>query len=219
MSRETCRALFTWLCWTSANDNASYEDIRRILHEHGHARYLICNGRLEELEGVVIAHDLMPDLLDGKRVDLRAHMLPALVVHDQLPVVRLIEHLKTTPTRLAVVADDHGNIDGVVTPTDVLAAIAGDLVEDDDAGPEPVTHPDGSVEFDGTMSIDEAATILDRGSMMDSGDYATIAGFILRQLGRIPQEGEAFDWEGWRFVVLKLDGHRIDTVVASPIRS
>lgn len=219
LGSRTTRSLMTprqeigWL-----DVNASHEDIRRILHEHGHARYLVCNGRLEELEGVVIARDLMPDLLDNRPIDLRARMLPALVVHDRLPVVRLIEHLKTTPTRLAVVVDDHGNIDGLVTPTDVLAAIAGDLVEDEDAIPEPVAHADGSIEFDGTMSIAEVAEILDRRSMMEGGDYATVAGFVLRRLGRIPQEGEAFDWEGWRFVVLKLDGHRIDTVVVSPIQ-
>jgi CBS domain containing-hemolysin-like protein len=168
------------------------------------------------LEGVVIARDLMPDLLDGKSVDLRTLMQPALVVHDRLPVVRLIERLKTTPTRLAVVADDHGNIDGVVTPTDVLAAIAGDLVEEEDAEPEPVRRPDGSIEFDGMTPLDEAAVILDRPSLMEADDYTTIAGFVLWRLGRIPEENETFEWEGWRFTVVGLQGHRIETVVATP---
>jgi CBS domain containing-hemolysin-like protein len=196
--------------------NASNDEIRRTLHDHGHARYLVCNGGLEELEGVVIARDLMPDLLDGKSVDLRTLMQPALVVHDRLPVVRLIERLKTTPTRLAVVADDHGNIDGVVTPTDVLAAIAGDLVEEEDAEPEPVRRPDGSIEFDGMTPLDEAAVILDRPSLMEADDYTTIAGFVLWRLGRIPEENETFEWEGWRFTVVGLQGHRIETVVATP---
>ncbi len=196
--------------------NAGNEDIRRTLEEHGHARYLVCNGRLEELEGVVVARDLLPDLLDGRPVDLRERMQPALVVHDRLPVVRLIERLKTTPTRLAVVADAHGDIEGVVTPTDVLAAIAGDLVEEEDAEPEPVRRPDGSIEFDGMTPVDEAAEILDRRSMMERDDYTTIAGFVLWRLGRIPQESETFDWEGWRFTVVALQGHRIETVLATP---
>lgn len=197
--------------------NAGNEDVRRTLHEHGHARYLVCNGRLEELEGVVLARDLMPDLLDARPVDLRARMQPALVVHDRLPVVRLIERLKTTPTRLAVVVDDHGNIDGVVTPTDVLGAIAGDLVEEEDAEPEPVKRPDGSIEFDGMTPVDEAAELLNRPSITERGDYATIAGFVLWRMGRVPQENETFDWEGWRFVVLKRDGHRIERVLARPV--
>ena len=196
--------------------NASNADVRRTLEEHGHARYLVCNGRLQELEGVVVARDLMPDLLDGRPVDLRARMQPALVVHDRLPIVRLIEHLKTTPTRLAVVADDHGTIDGVVTPTDVLAAIAGDLVEEEDAEPEPVRRPDGSFEFDGMTPIDEAEAVLGI-SLSADADYATLAGFVLWRLGHIPAENETFDWEGWRFLVLQMDSHRIDRVFASPI--
>lgn len=217
LGNRTARSIMTprqeigWL-----DTYASNADIRRTLEEHGHARYLVCSGRLEELEGVVVARDLMPDLLDGRPVDLRARMHPALVVHDRLPVVRLIERLKTTPTRLAVVADDHGTIDGVVTPTDVLAAIAGDLVEEEDAEPEPVLQPDGSIEFDGMTPIDEAEAILHR-SMGNGSDFTTVAGFVLWRLGRIPKADEAFDWEGWRFVVLNLDGHRIDRVLVSPI--
>jgi CBS domain containing-hemolysin-like protein len=199
--------------------NATNEDIRRTLHEHGHARYLVCNGRLEELEGVVVARELMPALLDGKPVDLRAQMQPALVVRDRLPVVRLIERLKTTPSRLAVVADDHDNIDGIVTPTDVLAAIAGDLVEEEDAEAKPIMLPDGSIQFDGTTPIDEAADVLDRPFMVEHGEYTTVAGFVLWRLGHIPQANEVFEWEGWRFVVVALDGHRIETVVAHPSRS
>jgi CBS domain-containing protein len=118
-------------------------------------------GRLEELEGVVVARDILPDLIDGTPVDLRSRMQPALVVHDRLPVVRLIEHLKTTPTRLAIVVDGHGNIDGIVTPTDVLAAIAGDLVEERTPNPSPVRLPDGSIQFDGASPIDEVAEILE----------------------------------------------------------
>jgi CBS domain containing-hemolysin-like protein len=197
--------------------NAGNEDIRRTLHEHGHARYLVCNGQLEALEGVVVARELMPDLLDGKPVNLRAQMQPALVVHDRLPVVRLIERLKTTPTRLAVVVDDHHNIDGIVTPTDVLAAIAGNLVEEEDAESKPIRMADGSILFDGTTPIDEAADILNLPFLAENEEYTTVAGFVLWQLGHIPQVNEAFEWEGWRFVVMALDGHRIETIIAQPI--
>jgi CBS domain containing-hemolysin-like protein len=139
------------------------------------------------------------------------------VVHHRLPVVRLIDLLKTTPSRLAVVADDHGTIDGIVTPTDVLAAIAGDLVEDEDAEPKPERLPDGSIKFDGATPIAEAAAILERPLMAEGSDYVTIAGFVLWRLGHIPEANEAFEWEDWRFVITALEGHRIETITAHPV--
>lgn len=195
--------------------NATNEEIRATLQAHGHARYLVCDGRLEELEGVVVARDIVPDLIDGRPVSLRARMHPALVVPDRLPVVRLIERLKTTPTRMAVVVDDHGTIDGLVTPTDVLAAIAGDLVEEEDADPRPVRQPDGSFLFDGATPIDVAAEILQRPRMVGSGEYTTIAGFVLSRLGYIPEVDESFEWDGWRFKVVHLEGRRLATITAS----
>jgi putative hemolysin len=76
---------------------------------------------------------------------------------------------------------------------------------------------DGSIQFDGTTPIDEAADILDRSSLAENGEYTTVAGFVLWRLGHIPQANEAFEWEGWRFVVVALDGHRIETIVAQQI--
>jgi len=197
--------------------NATNEDIRATLQKHGHARYLVCRGRLEEIEGVVIARDMLSDLVDGKKVDLRARMHPALVVHERLPVVRLIERLKTTPTRLAVVSDDHGNVDGVVTPTDVLACIAGDLVEEEDSEAKPVKLPDGSFHFDGTTPIDEAAAALELPTLVEGSHYTTIAGFLLWKFGHVPEANESFEWQGWRFVAAALQGHRIETVTAHPL--
>ena len=197
--------------------NADSDEIREILLGHGHSRYLVCDGRIDDLLGVVSSRDLLPALLEGSSVDLRSAMQPALVVHDRLPVVQLIEQLKTTPTRLAVVVDDHSNIDGVVTPTDVLAAIAGDLVEWEDAEPKPERLGDGSIKFDGMTPIVEAAASLGSSSMAEDGDFTTVAGFVLAQLGHIPEQGDSFEWGGWRFVVAKLQGYRIEIVVASPV--
>jgi len=130
--------------------------------------------------------------------------------------VRLIERLKSTPTRLAIVADDHGNIEGVVTPTDVLAAIAGDLVEEEDAIPKPIRLPDGSVRFDGAVPIDEVADFLNCAPFAGEGGYTTLAGFVLWKFGHIPKINESFEWDGWRFVVAALEGSRIEVVIAQP---
>jgi CBS domain containing-hemolysin-like protein len=197
--------------------DGSMAGLRQTLIEHGHSRYPVCEGTVERLEGVVLARDILPDLLDGKRPDLRARMHVPLSVRDRLPVLRLIDLLKTTPTRFAVVVADNGTVEGVVTPTDVLAAIAGGLVEDEDAVPPPVRLDDGAIRFDGTTAVDEAAMLLDRPAMRGDGDYATIAGFVLDHLRHIPAKDECFEWEDWRFAVTGMDGHRIVEVVASPI--
>lgn len=198
---------------------ATNEAIRRTLQEHGHARYLVCRGRLDEVEGVVVARDLLSDLIEGRPADLGARMHPALVVPDGLPVVRLIERLKTEPTRLAVVVDDRGTLEGLVTPTDVLAAIAGDLVEEEDAEPRPERLPDGSLRFEAATPIELAAAALDRPSLAEQGAYTTIAGFLLWRLGHVPKADEATEWEGWRFVASALEGHRIKTVTAQPLEA
>lgn len=140
-----------------------------------------------------------------------------LAVRDRLPVLRLIDLLKTTPTRFAVVVADHGTVEGVVTPTDVLAAIAGGLVEDEDAVPMPVRLGDGAIRFDGTTAVDDVAMLLDLPDMRGDGDYATIAGFVLDHLRHIPTPGESFEWQDWRFAIIAMDGHRIVAVTATPL--
>ena len=140
-----------------------------------------------------------------------------LAVRDRLPVLRLIDLLKTTPTRFAVVVADHGTVEGVVTPTDVLAAIAGGLVEDEDAVPMPVRLGDGAIRFDGTTAVDDVAMMLDLPDMRGDGDYATIAGFVLDHLRHIPTPGESFEWQDWRFAIIAMDGHRIVAVTATPL--
>ena len=218
LGERTTRSIMTPrhdIGWLDAR--ASNGTIYATLQAHGHARYLVCDGRIEDLEGVVLARDIIAALIDGQPIDLRARMHPPLVVHDRLPVMRLIERLKTTPTRLAVVTDDHGNIEGVVTPTDVLAAIAGDLVEEDDAEPRPLRLPDGSIELEGGTPIDEAASMLERPAMTAISDYTTIAGFVLWRLGHVPEVGETFEWEGWRFAVTAMAKRRIETVTAQPL--
>jgi putative hemolysin len=81
----------------------------------------------------------------------------------------------------------------------------------------PIRLPDGSVTFDGATPIDEAAEVLERPSMAENSDYATMAGFVLWRLGHIPRPGESFDWEGWRFVVTAVEGHKIETIMANLI--
>ena len=113
-----------------------------------------------------------------------------------------------------VVVDEHGGIEGLVTPTDLLAAIAGDLVEAEDAEPRPREMTDGSLRLDGTMALDVVADALGCPPFPADRSLATLAGFILGRLGRLPEVGEAVLWEGWRFTVAEVDGRRIVAVDA-----
>ncbi|MBE1236568.1 CBS domain-containing protein [Phaeovibrio sulfidiphilus] len=203
----TPRGEIAWL--DIAADN---EAIRSVVARHGHARYLVCDGRLEEVRGVVLVRDLFGDLVAGGQIDLKARMHPPLVVPETLPVTSLIETLKTTPTRLAIISDDFGDIHGIVTPTDVLAEISRDLVEDEDAVARPERLANGSLRFRGAMPIDEVASILERRDMVGAGRYSTLAGFVLWHIGSVPAQGHAFDWQGYHFVCSKVEGNRIQTI-------
>jgi len=217
LGARTVRAIMTPRRDVAWIDSAAGEDeIRRVLSDHGHSRYLVAEGELDRLKGVVMTRALLADMLAGRPMDLAGHVQAPLVVQDRLPVARLVEVLKTSPARLAVVVDEHGNIEGVVTPTDLLAAIAGDLVEAEDADPVAETQPDGSLALDGAMPIDAAAKALGLATL-GPGGYATVAGFVLDRFGRVPAEGESVEWEGYRFTVEALDGHRIARVLAKRI--
>lgn len=197
--------------------SATNADIRAALSRHGHARYPVCEGRLEELRGVLLARDILGDLIDHTPVDLRTRIHPPVVIHECLPLTSLVETLKTTPTRLAIISDDFGDIHGIITPTDILAEIARDLVEEEDTIARPIELENGSIRFKGATPIDEVAVRLDRQTMIMAGKYSTLAGFMLWHLGSVPKEGQTFHWQGWRFTASSVRGHRIDAVDIEPL--
>ena len=138
-----------------------------------------------------------------------------LVVHEATPIFRVLEQFKKAPVRLAMIFDEYGALEGIVTQTDLLEAIAGDLPS---VGEEPdvVERADGSLLINGMMPAEDAFNRLGLRTRPEEGDFHTVAGFVLGQLGHLPEVGEHFDYEGWRFEVVDLDGRRIDKVLATP---
>jgi putative hemolysin len=148
-------------------------------------------------------------------IDVVAAAREAPFVVDLMPVLRVLERFRRSTVHMAIVVDERGTFEGIVTPTDILTAIAGDLPEGEDAAePEAVQREDGSWLLDGMMSVDDVERTLDIKDMGEDGDFHTIAGFVLHHLGRIPVAGEHFHWNDWRFEVVDLDGRRIDKVLA-----
>ena len=194
------------------------EEIRAKLAASGHSRLIVCKGEIDELQGVVQTKDIVDQAMQGRGFDLAAAIRPALVVHESTTTLRLLEIFRSAAVHMAVIVDEYGSLVGIATPMDILTAIAGDLPEPGrDEPPEAMRRDDGSWLIDGLMDLDGAERLLGRSGMREGHDFNTLAGFVLWRLGRLPRPGDAFEWEGYRFEVVDMDGRRIDKVLAAPL--
>src|SRR3712207_2681701 len=156
------------------------ETIRQEIAESGHSRFPAGRRGLEEFDGIVHTKDLLDQLARTGNFDLPASLRQPLVVHEGTPVLRVLEMFRENPIHMAVVVDEYGVVEGIVTPTDILVAIAGDLPEDA-AGLEQsvVQREDGSWLMDAMIGVDEAERVLSRKGMRGDEGFATLAGFVL----------------------------------------
>ena len=201
--------------WIDMDDDRD-ETIRRI-RECRHGQLLVGRGSIDEPLGIVLKRDLLHQVLDGRALDPLAVIRESLVVHEAMKIFKVLEQFKKAPVRLAMIVDEYGGLQGIVTQTDLLEAIAGNLPDIVGEEPEAVEREDGSLLIDGMMSAQDA---FDRLAIPPAeGGFHTIAGFVLSQLGHLPVLGEHFDYEGWRFEVVDLDGRRIDKLLAVPPRA
>jgi len=197
--------------------SADPEEIRRTILESAHSRLPAHTGTPEEMLGIVQAKDLLDAYLRGERPDIRAQVRPAPNVPDTADALDVLNVIKRSPVHIALVHDEYGQFEGIVTNADILEAIAGAFRTDEGAvEPDAVRREDGSWLISGGMPADEMA---DRLSVVLPADrsYHTAAGFVLTQFGHLPEIGESFDTQGWRFEVIDLDGRRIDKILASRI--
>ncbi|WP_029010468.1 hemolysin family protein [Azospirillum halopraeferens] len=179
----------------------------------GFSRFPVCHGQVDEVQGIVAAGTLLDRALRGQPFDLRAAMVDALIVHDGTPVIRLLELFREATVRMAVVVDEYGSVEGIVTVTDILESIAGDLPVPGEARERAVRRDDGSWLLDGMTPIDEVEALLGLSGLAGEGDYHTLAGFVLDRLGHLPVTAEHVTWRGLRFEVVDMDGRRIDKVM------
>jgi putative hemolysin len=189
---------------------------RKMLMETQHSRLPVGEGVVDNMIGVVQTRDLLAAMLAGQAFDPRKHVRPAPIVHDQADALDVLTTLKQSEVPVALVHDEYGHFEGIVTPADILEAITGvfrsDLDEEDE--PPSVRREDGSWLLAGYMQADEMAEQLGI-DLPENRDYETVAGYILSHLHRLPATGECVDAQGWRFEVVDLDGRRIDKVIAS----
>jgi len=198
--------------WLDAAD--SRETVWNAVRTSGHSRYPVCRGDLDELLGLVTTAELAEWLGDPAAGELATRVRAPLVVHESTRILRLLELFRESKLHFAVIVDEHGSIEGVVTPSDILTAITGELPESaNEETPEVVVRDDQSWLVDGRMPIDDVERLLDRGNMRSGDDYTTLAGFVLAQLGHLPTTGESFRWRGFRFEVVDMDARRIDKLL------
>lgn len=187
------------------------------IRSSSHSRYPVCRGDLDGIVGIVHTRDLLADTVRGQPFDLAASAVKPLVVHDGTAVLKLLDLMKASGLHLAVAVDEYGSVEGVVTMTDILETIAGDLPE---AGEAPeiaaVRREDGSWLVEGRMPVDEFEETVGLRNLHDIGDFHTVAGFVLHTLGHLPTTGEVFRHDGFRFEVVDMDGRRIDKVLVVP---
>ena len=200
------------LAWLDVEDDP--DEVARVVQESGHSRFVVARGSLDDVLGVVHVRSLLDACLAGRPFDLAATLRPMLVVPDTMPVARALEALRQARVSMALVVDEYGEVEGVVTAEDVLEAVVGDMPERR-LGEEPaiVRREDGSMLMEGMLAADEVKLALGLDRLPDEEDYHTLAGFVLAQLGRVPEEGQAVAYGGWRFEVVDMDGRRIDKVL------
>lgn len=199
--------------WVDADD--SREEMLRIIRNSPHEQILLCRGAIDNTLGIVLKKDLLDQALDGAPIDPMASIREPLVVPERMTIVRVFEQFKRRPTRLALVVDEYGGVEGIVTQTDLLEAVAGDIPESADEEPDVVERGDGSLLMNGMMAAYEALDRLGIPMLSEHVDFHTLAGFVIHRLGQIPATGDHFTWRGWRFEVVDMDGQRIDKVLVS----
>ncbi|MEX0809244.1 MAG: hemolysin family protein [Dongiaceae bacterium] len=192
----------------------SREAIAAKLQETRHSRLLICDGSVDRPIGIAHTKDLVPLPGSVGSEDLRRVMVPPLIVPETMPVLRLLDRFRSERIHMAVAVDEYGTTEGIVTPTDILEAIAGDLPErGDTAGPTIVRRADGSWLVDGMLPLDEFEDKTGLHDLEAEGTFHTVAGFVLHRLGHLPSVGESFVYRDARFEIVDLDGRRIDKIL------
>jgi len=198
--------------WIDANLDEGA--IRKLLAETPHTRLPVAEGSVDAVVGVVQARDVVTALIRGEPLDLKALMHPAPVLPDQVDAMDALGALRRAAVPMGFVHDEYGHFEGIVTPADLLAAIAGEFVSDADPGENPsiVVRDDGSLLVSGQLAADALAERIGI-DLPEDRDYATVAGLALAVLKRLPHEGESFVEQGWRFEIVDMDGHKIDKLL------
>lgn len=198
--------------WLDIND--SPEEIKRVIKQSRHSRLPVADGSLDRVLGILLVKDYFSV---ESSADLRRILNSPVYVPERMPALKVLEQFRNTPVRIALVIDEYGGIEGLVSATDVLEALVGELPSDQPAD-QPITQrADGSWLIDGTLPADDLRELLrlDHLPGEESNAFQTAAGFFIHHLGKIPKPADQFQFENICLEIVDMDGNRIDKILVS----
>ncbi len=198
--------------WLAAGDPA--DTILDEIRAAGHSRFPVTGEDSDDIIGVVQAKDLLEQVRRTGTIDVAAAIREPLFVNETMPILKLLERFRASNLHMAIVLDEYGAFEGIVTPTDILAAIGGSLPEGEHEDYSIAQRADGSWLIDAGLPIDTVERTLAPIRFPKERDYETLAGFMLDGFGHIPEIGESLVFGEWRLEVVDLDGRRIDKILA-----
>jgi putative hemolysin len=205
------------IVWLDLED--SIEENRQKIIDGGYSRYPVCQGELDNVLGIIPVTDLLTRSFCNEKLDLTVGLRQAVFVPESTRGLKVLELFKQAVTHMALVVDEYGVIQGLVTLNDIMIEIVGDVPSDDELeDPQIVQREDGSWLLDGMLSVDEFFELFGMEELReeDRGSYQTLGGFVINHLGRIPAVADYFEWQKMRFEVMDMDGNRVDKVLVVP---
>jgi putative hemolysin len=203
--------------WLNLAD--SEEENKKKIAASQNSRFPVIDGDPNAVAGIIQVKDLLDAQLEGKPADLRALLRPPLYLPNTVTALRALEMLKKSGEPMALVVDEYGDFEGVVTLTDIMEALVGDIATPgEEENPPVVTRDDGSWLIDGMVPIDEVKDVIGLKHLPgeETGDFQTLGGFMMAQVNRVPRVADHFIVEGYRFEVVDMDGRRVDRVLIIP---
>jgi putative hemolysin len=198
--------------------DAPFEETQRDVLDSGHSRFPVARENLDECVGIVDIREFLNASIHGAPIDLLKVSSPPLYVAETASALSVLEQFKQSGDRVAMVTDEYGGVEGMVTLTDLLEAIVGDLPSSDREGdPDAMQREDGSWLIDGMISSDRLKEILEVEDLPyeEERNYHTLGGLMMTYLRHIPNVGEHFTWQRIRFEVMDMDGNRVDKVLVN----
>ena len=202
----------TELVWLDITD--SIDEIRQKIADCPFSRFPVREESLENILGIVKSRDLLVESLSGKEIDLKTLLKPAFFIPETMFASRALELFKEKNTELLLVVDEFGGLQGLLTINDILEEIVGAMEFEE---PQATQRQDGSWLLDGMLEVDEFKELFQFKSLPHEDEYETLSGFIMTSLGRVPQTTDHFEWNGYRFEVMDMDGRRVDKVLVTTL--
>jgi len=210
----TSRKEIVWL-----DIDSSFKTIRNKIVQKPHSHFPVCRKNLDRVVGVVRTENLLVDFLDQEKINLQKQLEKPLFVPESMDGLKLFELFKKSGIHIALIADEYGNTEGLVSITDIIEEIVGDIPAADEREDKEITkRNDGSFLVDGLVSVEEFKEFFKISSLPGekTGTFHTVGGFVTTKIGKIPTEGNKFEHAHLKFEVLDMDGTRVDKILVTP---